>query len=89
MSSQININNAFEQDLVEVKMTYPKDILVLKPCLHHNPINNTIRCVGQEIYKYPEILQVICNRSNQSCLLTLMSDNAKLTFRLYSRQRFV
>lgn len=57
MSSQININTAFEQDLMEVKTTYPKDILVLGPCLHFNPMNNTIRCVGEGIYKYPDILQ--------------------------------
>ncbi|XP_072762562.1 exostosin-2 isoform X2 [Anoplolepis gracilipes] len=57
MSSQININTAFEQDLMEVKTTYPKDILVLGPCLHFNPMNNTIRCVGESMYKYPDILQ--------------------------------
>lgn len=59
MSSQININTAFEQDLMEVKSTYPKDILILGPCLHFNPMNNTIRCVGKGLYKYPDILQVI------------------------------
>ncbi|KAG5322625.1 EXT2 protein, partial [Pseudoatta argentina] len=57
MSSQININNAFEQDLMEIKTTYPKNILVLGPCLHFNPMNNTIRCVGEDIYKYPDSLQ--------------------------------
>ncbi|XP_011163713.1 exostosin-2 isoform X1 [Solenopsis invicta] len=57
MSSQININSAFEQDLMEMKMTYPKDILVLGPCLHFNPMNNTIRCIGKDIYKYPDSLQ--------------------------------
>lgn len=40
-------------------MTYPKDILVLEPCLQHNLMNNTIRCIGKDIYKYPDILQVI------------------------------
>lgn len=59
MSAQININSAFEQDLLEIKATYPKDILILDPCLHHNPMNNTIRCVEDHVYKYPEILQVI------------------------------
>lgn len=59
ISSQININTAFEQDLMEVKTTYPKDILVLDPCLHFNPMNNTIRCVREDIYKYPDVLQVI------------------------------
>lgn len=58
ISSQININTAFEQDLMEVKTTYPKDILVLGPCLQYNPINNTIRCTGEDIYKYPDILHV-------------------------------
>ncbi|KAL6264520.1 hypothetical protein P5V15_004628 [Pogonomyrmex californicus] len=58
MSSQININTAFEQDLMEIKTTYPKDILVLGPCLHFNPMNNTIRCLGEDIYKYPDILQM-------------------------------
>ncbi|XP_011872758.1 PREDICTED: exostosin-2 isoform X2 [Vollenhovia emeryi] len=57
MSSQININTAFEQDLIEIKTTYPKDILVLGPCLHFNPMNNTIRCVGEDIYTYPDSLQ--------------------------------
>ncbi|XP_029671569.1 exostosin-2 isoform X3 [Formica exsecta] len=57
ISSQININTAFEQDLMEVKTTYPKDILVLGPCLHFNPMNNTIRCVRKGIYKYPDVLQ--------------------------------
>ncbi|KYN07271.1 Exostosin-2 [Cyphomyrmex costatus] len=57
ISSQININNAFEQDLMEIKTTYPKDILVLGPCLHFNPMNNTIRCIGEDIYKYPDTLQ--------------------------------
>ena len=61
VSSQININTAFEQDLMEIKTTNPKDILVLGPCLHFNPMNNTIRCVGEDIYKYPDILQVICS----------------------------
>ena len=59
MSAQININSAFEQDLLEIKATHPKDILILGPCLHHNPMNNTIRCVEDSVYKYPEILQVI------------------------------
>jgi len=59
ISSQININNAFEQDLIEIKTTYPKDILILGPCLHFNPMNNTIRCIGEDIYKYPDSLQVI------------------------------
>ncbi|XP_011135760.1 exostosin-2 isoform X2 [Harpegnathos saltator] len=56
ISSQININTAFEQDLLEVKTTYPKDILVLGPCLQYNPMNNTIRCIGEDLYKYPDIL---------------------------------
>ena len=59
MSVQININSAFEQDLLEVKTTNPKDILILHPCLHHNPMNSSIRCVEDNVYKYPEILQVI------------------------------
>jgi hypothetical protein len=59
ISSQININTAFEQDLMEVKTTHSKDILILGPCLHFNPMNNTLRCVGEDIYKYPNILQVI------------------------------
>ncbi|KAH0952729.1 hypothetical protein HN011_009892 [Eciton burchellii] len=57
ISSQININTAFEQDLMEVKTTHSKDILILGPCLHFNPMNNTLRCVGEDIYKYPDILQ--------------------------------
>ncbi|XP_020283941.1 exostosin-2 isoform X2 [Pseudomyrmex gracilis] len=57
ISSQININTAFEQDLIELKTTYPKDLLMLGPCLHFNPMNNTIRCVEDNIYKYPDILQ--------------------------------
>lgn len=57
MSSQINFNSAFEQDLMEVKTISPKDILVLGPCLHYNPMNNTIRCVREDVYKYPDVLQ--------------------------------
>lgn len=59
ISSQMNINTAFEQELMEVKTAYPKETLILGPCLHFNPMNNTIRCIGKDIYKYPDILQVI------------------------------
>lgn len=57
ISSQMNINTAFEQELMEVKTAYPKETLILGPCLHFNPMNNTIRCIGKDIYKYPDILQ--------------------------------
>lgn len=58
ISSQININSAFEQDLLEIKSMSPKDILILGPCLHYNSMNTTIRCAGEEVYKYPNVLQV-------------------------------
>lgn len=57
ISSQMNINVAFEQDLAEIGVANPKDLFILGPCLHHNPISNTIRCMGEKIYKYPDILQ--------------------------------
>ncbi|KZC05878.1 Exostosin-2 [Dufourea novaeangliae] len=57
ISSQININSAFQQDLVEVKSMAPKEILILGPCLHHNSMNATIRCAGEYVYKYPNVLQ--------------------------------
>ncbi|KAG7202832.1 hypothetical protein KM043_009985 [Ampulex compressa] len=57
ISSQININSAFEQDLLEVKTTFPKEILVLGPCLHYNPMNSTTRCTGEDVYRYPDVLQ--------------------------------
>lgn len=58
-AAQININSAFEQDLLEIKAAHTNDILILGPCLHHNPMNNSIRCVEDQVYKYPDILQVI------------------------------
>ncbi|XP_051164279.1 exostosin-2 [Leptopilina boulardi] len=57
-AAQININSAFEQDLLEIKAAHPKEILILGPCLHHNPMNNSIRCVEEHVYKYPDILQM-------------------------------
>lgn len=60
MSSQININSAFEQDLIELKSSFPKEILLLGPCLQYSPMNNTVRCIGKDVYKYPAVLQV-CN----------------------------
>ncbi|XP_034951756.1 exostosin-2 [Chelonus insularis] len=64
ISAQININAAFEQDLTEISMTSPNDILILRPCLHHNPMSNAIRCFDGKIYKYPEVL-----RSSIFCLV--------------------
>lgn len=58
MSSQININSAFEQDLLELKSSFPKEILLLGPCLQYSPMNNTVRCAGKDVYKYPAVLQV-------------------------------
>ncbi|KAL2712257.1 exostosin-2 [Vespula squamosa] len=57
MSSQININSAFEQDLIELKSSFPKEILLLGPCLQYSPMNNTVRCAGKDVYKYPAVLQ--------------------------------
>ncbi|XP_012254638.2 exostosin-2 [Athalia rosae] len=57
ISSQININSAFEQDLIEVKTNYPNELMILGPCLHHNPMNSSIRCMGEDVYKYPEVLE--------------------------------
>lgn len=57
MSTQININSAFEQDLMELKSSFPREILVLGPCLQYNPINNTARCTGKDVYDYPAVLQ--------------------------------
>ncbi|XP_015584930.1 exostosin-2 [Cephus cinctus] len=80
LSSQININSAFEQDLMELKTTFPNDIMVFGSCLHHNPMNNTIRCVGEDVYKYPDVLQTatFClvirgARLGQSVLLEAMA----------------
>ncbi|XP_076750112.1 exostosin glycosyltransferase sotv [Xylocopa sonorina] len=57
ISSQMNINSAFEQDLLEVKSRSPKDILILGTCPHYSSMNSTIRCIGEDIYKYPNVLQ--------------------------------
>ncbi|XP_076166476.1 exostosin glycosyltransferase sotv [Ptiloglossa arizonensis] len=80
ISSQININSAFEQDLVEIKSISPKDILILGPCLHYNSMNTTVRCAGEDVYKYPNILQTatFClvirgARLGQSTLLECMA----------------
>ncbi|XP_043256356.1 exostosin-2 [Colletes gigas] len=80
ISSQININSAFEQDLMEIKSTSPKDILILGPCLHYNSMNITVRCAGEDVYKYPNILQTstFClvirgARLGQSTLLECMA----------------
>ncbi|XP_076235324.1 exostosin glycosyltransferase sotv [Calliopsis andreniformis] len=80
ISSQININSAFEQDLLEIKSISPKDILILGPCLHYNSMNTTIRCAGEEVYKYPNVLQTatFClvirgARLGQSTLLECMA----------------
>lgn len=58
ISSQMNINSAFEQDLLEVKSLSPKDILILGTCLHYSSMNSAIRCAGEDVYKYPNVLQV-------------------------------
>ncbi|XP_076667121.1 exostosin glycosyltransferase sotv [Andrena cerasifolii] len=80
ISSQININSAFEQDLLEVKSMSPKDILILGPCLHYNSMNTTVRCAGEDVYKYPNVLQTatFClvirgARLGQSTLLECMA----------------
>lgn len=80
ISSQININSAFEQDLIELKTTYPNELMVLSPCLHHNPMNSSIRCVSEDVYKYPDVLQTatFClvirgARLGQSSLLEAMA----------------
>lgn len=54
----MNINSAFEQDLLEVKSMSPMDILILGTCLHYNSMNSAIRCSGEDFYKYPNVLQV-------------------------------
>ena len=58
MATQINLNTGFEQDLIEIKTKHPKDILLLGPCLNQSPMKITVRCLGQDVYKYPDILQV-------------------------------
>ncbi|CAK9807463.1 Ext2 [Anthophora plagiata] len=80
ISSQININSAFEQDLLEVKSMSPKDILILGTCLHYTSMNSTIRCAGDDVYKYPNVLQTatFClvirgARLGQSTLLECMA----------------
>ncbi|CAK9822085.1 Ext2 [Anthophora retusa] len=80
ISSQININSAFEQDLLEVKSMSPKDILMLGTCLHYTSMNSTIRCAGEDVYKYPNVLQTatFClvirgARLGQSTLLECMA----------------
>lgn len=55
--SHMNINEAFYQPIIEISSAYPKDVLVLGPCLHHNPMISSIRCSGQQIFRYPDILQ--------------------------------
>lgn len=57
ISSQMNINSASEQDLLEIKSISPKDIFILGTCFHYNSMNNTIRCAGEDVYKYPNVLQ--------------------------------
>ncbi|XP_011301425.1 exostosin-2 [Fopius arisanus] len=56
MASQMNINLAFEQDLMEIAAGN-KELLILGACLHHNPMSSSIRCLGEKVYKYPDILQ--------------------------------
>ncbi|KAF3422411.1 hypothetical protein E2986_02534 [Frieseomelitta varia] len=80
ISSQMNINSAFEQDLLEVKSMSPKDILILGTCLHYSSMNSAIRCAGEEVYKYPNVLQTatFClvirgARLGQSTLLECMA----------------
>ncbi|KAI4504281.1 hypothetical protein M0802_000752 [Mischocyttarus mexicanus] len=80
MSSQININSIFEQDLIELKSSFPKEILLLGPCLQYNPVNHTVRCSGEDVYKYPTVLQTatFCfvirgARLGQSVLLEAMA----------------
>ncbi|XP_076544829.1 exostosin glycosyltransferase sotv isoform X1 [Osmia lignaria lignaria] len=80
ISSQININSAFEQDLIEVKSLSPKEILILSPCLQYSSMNSTIRCAETDVYKYPDVLQtaVFClvirsARLGQSTLLESMA----------------
>ncbi|XP_046616513.1 exostosin-2 [Neodiprion virginianus] len=80
ISSQININSAFQQDLIEVKITFPNDLMVLGPCYHHNPMNSSIRCAGEDVYNYPDVLETgtFClvirgARLGQSSLLEAMA----------------
>ncbi|XP_012279069.1 exostosin-2 [Orussus abietinus] len=56
ISSQINTKSTFEHDLFELQTLFPNEIAVLCPCLHHNPINYSIRCIGEDVYKYPDVL---------------------------------
>lgn len=68
----MNINSAFEQDLLEVKSMSPKDILILGTCLHYSSMNSAIRCTGEEVYKYPNVLQVckiVILYCNNYCIL--------------------
>lgn len=58
VSAQINLNSAVEQDLIQVRSAFPKNLLILCPCLHHNPVNSSFRCIEQNVYKYPDVLQV-------------------------------
>lgn len=84
VSSQMNINSAFEQDLNEVKLNSPADILILGTCPHYSAMNSTIRCSGEgEVYKYPNVLQTstFClvirgARLGQSTLLECMAANS-------------
>ncbi|XP_043269828.1 exostosin-2 [Venturia canescens] len=78
--SQININEAFEHDFIELQATHPNDVLLVGPCLQYNPMNNSIRCSGQNVYKYTDILQsaTFClvvrgARLGQSILLEAMA----------------
>ncbi|XP_017788520.1 PREDICTED: exostosin-2, partial [Habropoda laboriosa] len=80
ISSQMNINSAFEQDLLEVKSMSSKDILILGTCLHYTSMNSTIRCAGEDVYKYPNVLETatFClvirgARLGQSTLLECMA----------------
>ncbi|KAK0166479.1 hypothetical protein PV328_004899 [Microctonus aethiopoides] len=64
VSAQININTAFEQDLIDIQAASPKDILILRSCSNHKSMTNSIRCVDEKMLKYPDIL-----RSSTFCLV--------------------
>lgn len=74
ISSHVNINQGFQQDIIEISSELPESVLMLGPCLHHNPMSNSIRCQGEKVFlniyfclfsslKYLNIMLILFSRS--------------------------
>lgn len=63
ISSQPNIHEEFRETIAEMAAEHPS-FLVLDTCAS-KVLDTTIRCRDDELYSYPDVLQVITDLQNQ------------------------